>query len=318
MNNKRIVIFGGGGFIGRHLVRPLARAGWQIAIASRRPERACQLRLAGVVGQIVPLAVDVRDAARVHIACQGADAVVNLVGILYPRRGAGFDDIHVGAAKTIAQAAQNTGVKRLVHVSALGADSQSASAYQRSKAAGEEAVRGAFESAAILRPSLIFGHGDGFFCRFASLLRISPTFPLIGGGGTRFQPVYVGDVAKAIETLIDPLSTNQGVYQAGGPDIYTFKQMVQMILATTGMRRLLIPLPWPLANTVASVLEVLPVPILTRDQVASLRSDNIMVADQPTIQDLGVPPTSLESMIDGILRRFNRRPRIMNDVSPSS
>jgi len=292
-----ITIFGGSGFIGRALVQRLAEIGACIRVAVRDPEQALPLKPCGDVGQIVPVQANVRDDASVRAAVAGADAVVNLVGILYESGRQTFEAVHVGAVERIAKAAAAEGVSRFVHMSALGVSEQSASVYARTKAAGEEAVRAAIPGAAIFRPSVVFGPGDGFFNLFASLARFTPVLPLIGGGRTRFQPVYVGDVAEAMaKALADP-ALGGAVYELGGPHVYTFKELMQLMLRETGMRRLLVPLPFGLASLQAAFLEKLPKPPLTRDQVTLLRSDNVVTGTHKGLADLGITPTAAEVIL---------------------
>ena len=254
MSVASATVFGGSGFVGRHVVRELAKSGADVRVAVRRADRALFLKTMGDVGQITPVTANVRDDASVAAAVEGAQAVVNLVGILFERARQTFDAVHHQAAGRIARAAASAGAEQLVHVSAIGADEQSRSAYARSKAAGEAAVRLAFPSAAIVRPSIVFGADDDFFNRFAALARLSPMLPLIGGGKTRFQPVYVGDVAAAIAEL---LSTGQGggtAYELGGPEIFTFRELLEMVLEATGRRRLLVPVPFALMEWNGAVL----------------------------------------------------------------
>ncbi|MGE5766815.1 MAG: complex I NDUFA9 subunit family protein, partial [Bacteroidota bacterium] len=237
-------------------------------------------------------------------AVSGADAVVNLVGVLFEGGRQRFQAVHAEGAGTVASAAAAAGVESLVHISALGAAADSASAYARSKAAGEAAVREAFPEAVILRPSVVFGPEDDFFNRFAEMTRFSPALPLVGGGGTRFQPVYVGDVARAVvRALTDPGCSGK-VYELGGPRVYTFKEILELLLETIGRRRLLVSLPFGLARLQATFLELLPQPPLTRDQVALLRSDNVVSPGALSLGDLGIEPTAPEAVIPTYLDRF--------------
>ena len=310
-----ITVFGGSGFIGRHLVRRLARQGWIIRVAVRRPSEALFLKPLGDVGQITPIRAPVQDPAAVQAAVAGARAVVNLVGILYERGARSFAAVHARAPQSIASAAAEAGAERLVQVSAIGADLHAEADYARSKAAGEAAVKTAFPSASILRPSVVFGPEDDFFNRFAVMARLSPALPLIGGGETKFQPVYVGDVAEAIATcLIDPDCQGK-TYELGGPRVYTFKELMELLLAQIGRRRLLLPLPFALADLQAMFLEKLPVPPLTRDQVKLLRHDNVVSPGALTLADLGITPVAAESVVPTYLDRYRKGGRFNQAVA---
>jgi len=306
MSVTSATIFGGSGFLGRYVVHELARSGIAIRVASRHPDRALFLKTAGNVGQITPVATNVRDDASVASALAGADLVVNLVGILNEGGRQTFDAIHRESAGRIARAARAAGVGRLIHVSAIGADPDSDASYSRSKAAGEKAVREAFPEATIVRPSLMFGPEDEFFNRFAMFARLLPVLPLIGGGGTRFQPVYAVDVAAAIAAIAaDPTSAGE-TYELGGPRVYSFKELMECLLDQIGRRRLLVPLPFAVARLQARFLELLPDPPLTRDQVALLKTDNVPGGDCPGLADLGVAATALEVVLPTYLARYRR------------
>lgn len=304
MKNQLVTIFGGSGFLGRHTVRALARAGYRIKVATRHPNRAFFLRPLGSVGQIDFVKCDVADADSVARALSGAEAVVNLTGILF-QKGQTFEEVQADGAANIAKAAAAAGVVALVHVSAIGADAESTSAYAVTKAEGEASVREAFPKAVILRPSIIFGPEDGFFNKFAELARFFPALPLIGGGKTRFQPVFVGDVAQAI---LAGLSRQDGrVYDLGGPGIYSFKQLMQLILRETGRKRALVPVPFGIAFLKAAFLQLLPNPLLTIDQVRLLEKDNIVSPTAPGLADLGITPTSVEAVIPSYLWRYRAK-----------
>ncbi len=292
-----VTIFGGSGFIGHSLVRLLAKQGWVIRVAVRRPRDARDLQPLGNVGQIVAVPCKVQDPALVETALAGADAAVNLTGILYERGAQSFDAVHVQGAANIAKAAAKLGVGRLVHMSALGADPQSESAYARSKAAGEAAVRTAYPAASIVRPSIVFGPGDGFFNRFAAMAQLSPVLPLIGGGATRFQPVYVGDVARAMAACLAGPGHEGQTYELGGPRTYSFKELLEMMLRETKRKRLLMPVPYALAMVQAAFLEHLPVPPITRDQVKLLKRDSVVAAGAKGLADLGIEATPVESIL---------------------
>jgi NADH dehydrogenase len=300
---RSAVVFGGGGFIGRHLVRRLAKGGAVVRLPSRHVSRLKFLRTAGVVGQIVPEMIDVYDDAELTAAIAGADVVVNLIGILAESARARFDQVHGALPGRIAKIAA---VERLVHVSAIGASADSQAAYARSKAAGEAAVLAAFPQATIVRPSIVFGPEDQFFNRFAAMARLSPALPLIGGGLTRFQPVYVGDVAGGIMAALNRVEAAGQTYEFGGPSTYSFRELMELMLAEIGLRRLLVTVPWGLARLQARLAELLPGKPLTRDQVELLKVDNVASGRFPGLADLGVPPTALEMILPTYLDRFRK------------
>ncbi len=307
MNSKLVTIFGGTGFVGRHTVRALARAGWRIKVATRHPARGFFLRPLGTVGQIDFVKCDIADKEQVAAALAGSDAVVNLCGILF-QSGQSFEDVQAHGASNIAQAAAAAGVAALVHVSAIGAAKDSQAVYAQTKAQGEAAVREAFPAATILRPSIVFGPEDDFFNRFAGMARMSPALPLVGGGTTRFQPVFVGDVAAAIATALSSDAAKAKTYELGGPTTYSFKELLQFILATTGRKRLLLPLPYGIASVQAFFLQFLPKPPLTPDQVKLLRSgDNVVALGALTLADLGITPNSVEAEVPSYLWRYRAK-----------
>ncbi|MDZ4737038.1 MAG: complex I NDUFA9 subunit family protein [Rhodospirillaceae bacterium] len=306
MANRSVTIFGGSGFVGRYVVQQLARRDWVIRVAARRPAQAQFLKPLGHVGQITPVAANIRDDASVAACIEGSDAVVNLVGILYSKGRQSFEAVHVDGAKRIATAARNAGASRLIQMSALGANQDSIADYARSKAGGEIAVREAFPGATIVRPSIIFGPEDSFFNRFAGMARIAPALPLIGGGKTRFQPVYVGDVAAAIATMLDKPETAGRTYELGGPETLDFRALMERMLVEIDRRRVLVPVPFWAASLKASFLGLLPVPPLTRDQVRLLRSDNIVGGSQPGFASLGIEPTAMTAILPTYLRRYRR------------
>ena len=304
-----VTVIGGSGFIGSQAVRALARRGWRIRVAVRNPVLAIEVQTAGDPGQIQFTRCDVTDPDDVAAALRGADAVVNLVGVLHDGRGKrGFDTVHVQAAQIVAKAARAAGVKRLVQMSAIGADPMSKSAYGRSKAKAEDAVRAVYPDAVILRPSLVFGADDGFLNRFAALAAMSPVLPLIGGGETRFQPVYVGDVAEAIARAVTHADAAGRTYELGGPSVWTFEDILKFILRETNRRNILLPLPFPVARLIGSLAQIPAVigltPALTKDQVVLLESDNVVTPGAKGLADLGVEPSGLEAIAPSYLWRY--------------
>jgi uncharacterized protein YbjT (DUF2867 family) len=303
---RRVTVFGGSGFIGRHLVRRLAARGDVVRVAVRDPVAAAFLRPMGDVGQIVPMRVDIRDAAAVAESVAGADAAVNLVGILAESGSQRFAAIQAEGAERLAAAAKAAGATRFVHVSAIGADAASPSAYARTKAAGEDGVRRHFPDAPILRPSVVFGPEDGFFNRFARLAVFAPALPLIGGGATRLQPVFVGDVAAAIVAALDSAAASGRTFELGGPRVLTMREAMEFVLAQTRRRRALVNLPFAAARALAAVLERLPAPQLTRDQVELLRRDNVVSAGAADLRSLGIEPTPIEAVVPAYLETYRR------------
>jgi len=311
-----VTVFGGSGFVGRHVVRALAKRDYRIRVAVRRPELAGHLQPLGRVGQIHAVQANVRYPESVAAALRGAEAAVNLVGILTESGPQRFDAVQGVGAGAVAKAARDAGA-RMVHVSAIGADEQSTSRYARAKAAGERAVLGAVPTATILRPSVVFGPEDDFSNRFAALARISPMLPLIGGGLTRMQPVYVGDVATAVADAVDGKTTPGAVYELGGPEILTMREIMEIILRVIERKRMLVSLPFGLARLKSYVLQFAPGALkLTPDQVELLRSDNV-VSDAAsaaglTLQGLGITPDSLEAIAPQYLWRFRRTGQFQN------
>ena len=303
MDSRTVTVFGGTGFLGRHTVRALARAGWRSKGAARRPARGFFLRPLGQVGQIDFVKCDITEPESLAAAVSGSEAVVNLCGILF-QRGQTFEDVQADGPANIGAAAAVAGIRVVAHVSAIGADSESASTYAVTKAQGETRLREAFPAATILRPSIVFGPEDGFFNRFAEMARFLPALPLIGGGHTLFQPVFVGDVAAAIVAALDSEAARGRSYELGGPTIYSFKQLMQIVLSETQRKRLLLPMPFGLAMWKAFFLQFLPNPPLTPDQVKLLRHDNVVSAGAPGLADLGITPTTVEAEVPAYLWRF--------------
>jgi NADH dehydrogenase len=304
MAYRVVTVFGGSGFIGRHVVRRLAQRGWRVRIATRYPDKALFLRTAGDVGQIVPILANIRNDASVAAAVRGADYVINLVGILAEGGKQRFPALHAEGAGRVARLSREAGASRMVQLSAIGASKSSESEYAQTKAAGEEAVLQAFPEATILRPSIVFGPEDKFFNRFASLTLISPFIPLIGGGHTKFQPVYVADVADAVMVCLTDPETGGKTFELGGPQVYSFRELMEIMLTEIRRKRWLVPMPWSLARIQASVLQLLPQPLLTRDQLKQLQADNVVSEHALTLKDLGITPTALEVIVPTYLERF--------------
>lgn len=305
-----VTLFGGSGFIGSQAVRALARRGWRIRVAVRNPVLAIEIQPLGDPGQIQFMRCDITNPADVAQAVRGADAVVNLVGVLHDAGGKrGFDAVHTEAAKTIAEAAKAAGVERLVQISAIGADAASPSAYGRTKAQAEAAVRAVYPDAVILRPSLVFGAGDGFLNRFAAMATMAPALPLIGGGETRFQPVYVGDVAEAIARGVTRADAAGRTYELGGPSLYTFREVLELVRRETGRDRMLVSVPFIVAKPLGSLLQLSRfvglTPPLTRDQVLMLEKDNVVAADAFGLNDLGIDhPAGMAAIAPSYLWRY--------------
>jgi uncharacterized protein YbjT (DUF2867 family) len=311
-----ITVYGGSGFLGRNVVRALAKHDYRIRVAVRRPELAFHLQPLGRVGQIHAVQANLRHAPSVDAAARDAQVLVNLVGILGEGGRQRFDAVHTYGAEQVALAASAHGA-RLVHVSAIGADENSPAHYARSKAAAEKLVLSAQPSAVIMRPSILFGPEDDFFNRFAVLARMSPVLPLIGDGLTRFQPVFVGDVAKAIADAVDGKLAAGTIYELGGPDVRTFKQLMQYVLATIERKRLLVPVPFFLAKLEAMFLQFMPPPLtLTPDQVELLRVDNVVSeaakAEGRTLQGIGIEPEPIEAIVSSYLWRFRKAGQFRN------
>ena len=312
--DKLVTVFGGSGFLGRHVVRALCKRGYRVRVAVRRPDLAGHLQPLGRVGQIHAVAANLRYPGSVEAAARGANIVINLVGILYEAGRQRFESVHAFGAEAVALAAAAFGAQ-LIHVSAIGADPDQPSHYARTKAMGEKLALAAMPSATILRPAILFGPEDDFFNKFAALARIAPALPLIGGGHTRFQPVFAGDVASAILAAIDRPEAGGAVYELGGLEVLSFKELMQFVLATTERRRLLVPIPYRLARPMATVLE-LPTkllslkPMLTRDQVDLLLRDNVVSkeAEQAgrTLAGLGIEPAAMRAMVPTYLWRFRK------------
>jgi len=308
--SKLVTIYGGSGFVGRYIARRMAKEGWRVRVAVRRPNEAIFVKPYGVVGQVEPVLCNIRDDASVRLAMTGADAVVNCVGILNRSGKNTFDSVQSEGAGRIARLAAEMGVGRVVHISAIGADKASDSAYQRTKGEGEAAVLAAFPDAVILRPSIIFGPEDGFFNRFAGMARMSPVLPIFGAN-TRFQPVYVDDVALAAVKA----ATGQaapGIYELGGPDVDTFRGLMRRMLATIRRRRLVLGLPFIAGSIMGGILDGVQAATLglfnnglvTRDQVRNLKRDNVVTPGAAGLDTLGITPTALDAVLQEYLWRY--------------
>jgi uncharacterized protein YbjT (DUF2867 family) len=306
MRSRRTAVLGGSGFIGRYIVKRLAARGDVVPVGCRNAEEAKFLRPMGEVGQVEPLNVAIDDEARLPAFLAGSDALVNCVGVLVERGSQTFERAHHTGPALLARLARDAGVERFVHISAIGEDSRSASAYARTKAAGEAAVRDAFPTVTILRPSVVFGPEDQFFNRFATIAMIAPVLPLIGGGETRFQPVYVGDVADAVIKCLEDPATAGRTYELGGPKVYTLRQIFELLLGEIRRRRWLIDVPFPLAELQARVMAILPNPPLTPDQVELLKRDNVVSPGALTLASLGIQPAAVEAILPTYLDRFRR------------
>jgi uncharacterized protein YbjT (DUF2867 family) len=308
-----VTVFGGSGFLGRHVVRALANRGYRVRVAARRPELCGHLRPMGRVGQIHAVQANLRYPDSVTAAVRDADVVINLVGLLFERGRQRFDAVMAAGAEAVARAANAVGAP-LIHISAIGADANSTSHYARAKAEGERLALAAQSATTIVRPSIVFGPEDNFFNRFAALARMAPALPLPGGGHTRMQPVFAGDVGEAIAKLTDMAvsgDANAGrIYELGGPDARTFKELMEFVLATIGRRRLLMPVPFPLLKLQAAFLQFLPNPPITPDQVDLLKSDNVISDDAKregrTLEGLGIRPESTEAIVPTYLWRFRK------------
>lgn len=308
--NKLVTIYGGSGFVGRYIARRMAKEGWRVRVAVRRPNDALFVKPYGVVGQVEPVACNIRDDASVRAVMKGADAVVNCVGILNGFGKNSFDAVQAEGAGRIARIAAEEAVVNLVHISAIGSDADSDSDYQRTKAAGEEAVLAAFPSAVILRPSIIFGNEDGFFNRFAAMTRFGPVLPVVGAG-TKFQPVYVDDVAQAAVKGVTGTAA-PGIYELGGPDVATFRDLMRQMLAVIRRRRLVVNVPFFVASIMGGAFDLLQAVTLglfrngmiTRDQVRNLKRDNVVSAGARGLADLGIVPTAMGPVLPEYLWRY--------------
>lgn len=307
MDSKLVTIVGGTGFVGRYIVKLLAQQGYRIRIICRNPDAALHLKTAGSVGQIALVSGNLADPDSLFGKLDGSYAVINLVGVLFEAGRQSFTNLHAQGAEKLAKMAKSAGIPHFIHMSSLGIDKAKGSQYARSKTLGERAVLAAFPEATILRPSVIFGAEDQFYNRFASMASLAPALPLIGGGKSKLQPVYVGDVAQAVAHCLERSDTQGKIYELGGPHIFTLRQILTYILRTIEKPRLLAPLPFGLASLVGTIGELMPRPPLTRDQVKLLKTDNVVSPDALTFADLGIQPTSVEMVVPYYLKRFNKK-----------
>ena len=304
-----VTIYGGSGFVGRYIARRMAKAGWRVRVAVRRPNEAIHVKPYGTPGQVEPVLCNIRDDASVRAVMQGADAVVNCVGTFDRRGKNNFDAVQHQGAERIARIAAETGVARMVHISAIGADTNGESIYARTKALGEEGILQHMPNAVILRPSVIFGPEDAFFNRFAALSKLVMILPVVGGD-TKFQTVYVDDVAHAAQVAVQG-KAEPGIYELGGPDVNTFTELMQQMLGVIRRRRLIVNIPFWIANIMATVMDavqylsfgLIPAQI-TRDQVKSLQVDNVVSDGAKGFADLGIRPTAVEAILPDYLWRF--------------
>src|SRR5271169_582618 len=306
MRNRRTAVLGGSGFIGRYVVKRLAARGDVVPVGCRNADAARFLRPMGDVGQVEPLNATIDDEVVLPAFLAGSSALVNCVGILRESRSQNFERVHHTGPAVLARIARDAGVERFVHISAIGAEPRSASAYARTKAAGEAAVRDAFPTVTILRPSVVFGPEDQFFNRFAAMAMMMPALPLIGGGETRFQPVYVGDVADAVIKCVEDPATAGRTYELGGPKIYTFRELLELLLSEIRRKRRFVDLPFGVAAFQARLMSLLPNPPLTPDQVELLKSDSIVSSGAMNLASLGITPNPIEAILPTYLDRFRR------------
>ena len=317
--SKLATVFGASGFLGRHVVRELTKRGWRVRAAVRRPHLAEHLQVFGVPGQVHLFQANLRYPASVEEALRGADAAVNLVGILAETGTQTFDAVQAGGAANVARAVREAGIERLVHVSAIGADENAASDYARTKGEAERAIRDAVPGAVILRPSIVFGPQDDFFNRFGAMSRIAPALPLIGGGKTRFQPVYVDDVADAVCAALEEPAHAGKTFELGGPEVMSFKELMQLLLRIVDRRRALVPLPFGIAGLMgrggdlAAKLPFVQAPI-TGDQVELLKTDNVVAEGALTLRDLGVTPTTMDAVLPTYLYRYRKHGQFSPEV----
>ena len=303
---KVVCIFGASGFIGRHLIRRLTKKDFRIIAATRSPYLHGYLKPLGNPGQIDLEKVNLFDEERLRILVKSSDVVINLVGILHETKKQKFEDIHEKFPDLLSKLCSELNIKKLVHISALGINETVSSQYMQSKLKGEKNIINNFNRSVILRPSVIFGPEDKFFNQFASIAEFFPVLPLIGGGLTYFQPIYVGDIAKSIMAVLEKEEINNNIFELGGPQIFTFKELMKILLKEINKKRFLVPIPFPFAKFQAKILQLLPKPLLTVDQVEMLKYDNIVTNKYPTLKDLKINPKTIESVLPNYIWRFRK------------
>jgi len=303
-NQKIIAIFGAGGFLGKHLMRELTKLDYRVKVATRNPYLKGYLKPLGNPGQIELFKTNIFDTDNVKKILENCDLVVNLVGILYETKKQKFKQIHGQFPYLLSNLCNEFGIKNLVHVSALGVKEKHSSEYMQSKLEGEKNIQEIFKSSVVLRPSIVFGPEDKFFNTFASLAQFSPMLPLIGGGKTKFAPIYVGDIAKAIVKVLELNNSESKIYELGGPENYSFKELMEILLTEIKKRRILIPIPFGLAKFQSYFLQMIPNPLLTPDQVELLKHNNIVSGDYPTLKDLGITGTPIQNILPKYIYRF--------------
>ena len=306
MKQKIATIFGASGFIGRHLIRSLTEKDFRIIAATRSPYLYGYLKPLGNPGQIDLEKVNLFEEENLRTLIKNSDVVINLVGILYENKKQKFENIHVKFPALLTKLCKEQNIKKLVHISALGINETANSQYMQSKLKGEKNILNNFNRSVILRPSIIFGPEDKFFNQFAALAEFFPALPLIGGGLTYFQPIYVGDVVKSIVTILEKEEINKNIYELGGPQTFTFKELMEILLKQIKKKRFLVPIPFSFAKFQAKILQLLPKPLLTTDQVEMLKYDNIVTNKYPTLKDLKISPKTLESVLPDYIWRFRK------------
>ena len=306
MKQKIATIFGASGFIGRHLISNLTEKDFRIIVATRSPYLYGYLKPLGNPGQIDLEKVNLFEEENLRTLIKNSDVVINLVGILYENKKQKFEDIHVKFPALLTKLCNEQNIKKLVHISALGINETVSSQYIQSKLKGEKNILNNFNRSVILRPSIIFGPEDKFFNQFAALAEFFPALPLIGGGLTYFQPIYVGDVVKSIVTILEKEEINKNIYELGGPQTFTFKELMEILLKQIKKKRFLVPIPFSFAKFQAKILQLLPKPLLTTDQVEMLKYDNIVTNKYPTLKDLKISPKTLESVLPDYIWRFRK------------
>ena len=306
MKQKIATIFGATGFIGRHLIRRLTEKDFRIIVATRSPYLHGYLKPLGDPGQIDLERVNLFDEKTLKVLLKNSNVVVNLVGILYETRKQKFENIHSKFPELLSKLCNEHGIEKFIHLSALGINEDVKSMYMRTKLQGEKNILNNFDNSIILRPSIVFGHEDKFFNQFASLSQFLPFLPLIGGGQTKFQPIYVGDVAKAIATILETEEIDNKIYELGGAEIFTFQQLMNILLKEIQKIRFLIPIPFSIAKFMARILQLFPKPLITTDQIEMLKEDNVVSNNYGTLRDLNIEPTTIESILPHYIYRFRK------------